>query len=83
MVGYRHSRLIKRFDLLDEWVDLIRTVEEAELGVEMKVYERRSHGWILGGGRWDVKPVRVLIPKQQSKLVFYLKVELLCGCLIG
>ena len=45
MVGYRHSRLIKRFDLLDEWVDLIRTVEEAELGVEMKVYEA-TKSWL-------------------------------------
>ena len=49
MVGHGHSRLTKRFDLLDERLDLIRAVQETELGVEMEVHEGRSHGRILGG----------------------------------
>jgi hypothetical protein len=66
MVGHRHGRLIKRFDLLDERLDLIGAVEEAELGVEMEVNELRCHGrkssWrILVSGEREVKPVRVLI----------------------
>lgn len=39
MVGHGHGRLVKRFDLFDERLDLIRAVEETELCVEMKVDE--------------------------------------------
>ena len=49
MVGHRHGRLIERFDLLDERLDLIRAVEQTELGMEMEMNEGRSHGGILGG----------------------------------
>jgi hypothetical protein len=49
MVGHRHSWLVKRFNLLDERLDLIRTIEQTELSVEMKMNEGRSHGGILGG----------------------------------
>jgi len=44
MVGHRHSGLIERFDLLDERLDLIRAVQETELGMEMKMNELRCHG---------------------------------------
>jgi hypothetical protein len=43
MVRHRHSRLIERLDPLDQWPNLIRAIEETELGVEMKMDERRSH----------------------------------------
>ena len=49
MVCHGHSRLAKRFDLLDERLDLIRAVQEAELGMEVEMNEGRSHGGILGG----------------------------------
>ena len=49
MVGHGHSRLAKRFDLLHQRLDLIGAVEEAELGVQVKMNEGRSHGRILGG----------------------------------
>ncbi len=49
MVGHGHSRLIKRFNLLDERLDLIRAVQETELGMEVEMHEGRSHGRILGG----------------------------------
>jgi len=49
MVGHGHSRLIKRFNLLDERLDLIGAVQETELGVKVEMNERRSHGGILGG----------------------------------
>ncbi len=49
MVGHCHSRLVKRFYLLDERLDLIRTVEQTELRMEMEMNEGRSHGGILGG----------------------------------
>ena len=48
MVGHRHSWLIERFDLLDERLDLIRTIEQTELSMEMEMNEGRSHGGILG-----------------------------------
>ena len=37
VVGHCHSRLAERFDLLHQGVDLIRAVQEAELGVEMEM----------------------------------------------
>ena len=43
MVGHRHGRLIERFDLLNERLDLIRAVQETELGMEMEVDELRCH----------------------------------------
>jgi hypothetical protein len=49
MVGHGHSRLIKRFNLLHERLDLICAVQETELGVEVEMNEGRSHGGILGG----------------------------------
>ena len=50
MIGHRHGRLAEGFDLLDERFDLIGAVEETELGVQMQMHERRSHGdGILGG----------------------------------
>jgi hypothetical protein len=49
MVGHGHRRLAKGFDLLDKRLDLIRTIEQTELGMEMKMDERRGHGGILGG----------------------------------
>jgi hypothetical protein len=44
MVGHGHSWLIEQFDLLDERVDLIRAVQETELGMEMEMNELRRHG---------------------------------------
>jgi len=41
---------VKRFDLLNERIDLIRTVKETELGMEVEMNEGRRHGRILGGG---------------------------------
>jgi len=49
MVGHGHGRLTERLDLLHERLDLIRAVEEAELGMQMEMDEGRSHGRILGG----------------------------------
>ena len=36
---YRHGRLPERFDLLHERFDLIRAVEQTELGVQMEMHE--------------------------------------------
>jgi hypothetical protein len=44
MVGHRHGWLVKRFDLLDEWLDLIRAVQETELCMEVEMNELRRHG---------------------------------------
>jgi hypothetical protein len=55
MVGHGHSRLAEGFDLLDQRFDLIRAVQEAELGMEMEMHEGRSHGGILGGRKGEVK----------------------------
>ena len=49
MVGHRHGRLTKGFDLLDQGLNLIGAVQQTELGVEMKMHEGRGHGEILGG----------------------------------
>ncbi len=43
VIGHGHGRLSERFDLLDERFDLIRAVEQAELGVEMQMDKRRCH----------------------------------------
>jgi len=47
VVGHGDGRLIERCDLPDQRLNLIRAVEEAELGVEMKVNELGSHDRIL------------------------------------
>jgi hypothetical protein len=47
MVGHGHGWLIERFDLLDERLDLIRAVQETELGMEMEMNELRCHGKIV------------------------------------
>ena len=39
MVGHGHGRLIERFDLLDERLDLIRAVQETVLGMEVEMDE--------------------------------------------
>ena len=44
MVGHSHGRLVERFDLLNERLDLIRAVQETELGMEMEVNELRCLG---------------------------------------
>jgi hypothetical protein len=44
MVGHRHNRLAEGLDLLDERLDLIRTVQETELGMEIEMNELRRQG---------------------------------------
>ena len=44
MIGHRHGRLTEGLDLLDERLDLIRAVEQTELGVEMEMDERSGMG---------------------------------------
>ncbi len=39
VIRHRDGGLIERLDLADQRIDLIGTVQEAELGVEMKVYK--------------------------------------------
>jgi hypothetical protein len=39
MVDHSHGRLAERLDLLHERLNLIRAVEEAELGVQMEMDE--------------------------------------------
>jgi hypothetical protein len=39
LVGHGRGRLTERLDLLHERLDLIRAVEEAELGVQMEMNE--------------------------------------------
>lgn len=50
MIGHGHGRLIERFDLLDERLDLIRAVQETELGMKMEMDELRCHERIVGKG---------------------------------
>ena len=46
---------MKRFDLLNERLDLIRTIKQTELGMEVEMNEGRSHGRILGAEEGEVK----------------------------
>jgi hypothetical protein len=43
MIGDGDGWLAERYDLLNQRVDLIRAVEKAELGVQVKVNELRCH----------------------------------------
>jgi hypothetical protein len=43
MIGDGDGRLTERFDLLDQRIDLIRSVKKAELGVQVKVNELGCH----------------------------------------
>jgi hypothetical protein len=43
VIGYGDGWLAKRFDLLNQRIDLIRAVEKTELGVQVKVNELRCH----------------------------------------
>ena len=66
-------RLAERFDLLDERIDLIRAVEETELGMEMEMHELRWHEriflWrILEGWRGEVKHAN---SRESNRVVHY------------
>jgi hypothetical protein len=51
VVSHCHGRLIKRLYLFDERLDLICSVEQTELSMEMEMNEGRRHAGILGGQR--------------------------------
>lgn len=43
MIRHRHRRLVERFDLPDQRLNLIGAVEKTELGMKMKMDEGGSH----------------------------------------
>jgi hypothetical protein len=55
VVSHCHGWLIKRLYLLDERLDLICSVEQTELSMEVEMNEGRRHAGILGGQGREVK----------------------------